>query len=326
MQAYHPADLMRCPTHFCIGQEAAPAALAQCLRPDDVLFSHHRNHGYFLAKGGRMRRLFAELHGRDTGSNRGLAGSQDISENQLKFYSGAIVSGTAAIATGAAFAATLRGSHEVVITVFGDGAMDQGIMWESFNMAALKQLPIVYLCENNRYSTYSPVSARHANPDFVSRVASFGLSAHALPASPPRHILSTLAQFIAAVRSSRRPVFVEVETYRFAPHVGPEPDDTVGYRAAGEIEAWQAKDPLPRLQDELVPALISSDALKQMEQEIAQEIAEAFAFAQQSPFPQPELMHTALYSCQQRRTLPDPETDGSASFNPGQADAKLAPY
>jgi pyruvate dehydrogenase E1 component alpha subunit len=190
LKSYHPADLMRCPTHFCIGQEAGPAALSPLLRPRDLVFCHHRNHGYYLAKGGSMRRLFAEMHGKEAGSNRGLAGSQDISESAVGFYSGAIVAGAAAIATGAAFAARRRGGDDLVVTVFGDGAMDQGVMWESFNIAALKGLPILFVCDNNLYSTYSPIAARHAVPDFTTKVAAFGVETPAsIPAkrrSPPR--------------------------------------------------------------------------------------------------------------------------------------------
>lgn len=325
LKAYHPADLMRCPMHFCIGQEAAPGALSLLLEPTDLVFSHHRNHGYFLAKGGTMRRLFAEMHGKDTGSNRGLAGSQDISESEIGFYSGAIVSGAVAIAVGAALAKERRRDPGIVVTAFGDGAMDQGVMWECFNLAALKRLPVLFLCENNNFSTYSPVTARHAVPDFVRKVEAFGVAAERLVTDDGASFLSRMTRAANAVRTARRPVFVEVETYRFCPHVGPEPDDYNGYRAPGEVEGRLQRDPLERLRGELVPSIVPARELAALESAIAEEIRDAFAFAHESPFPSPSLMYEALMHRHDGGTAGGGRPPGSA-FDSSQPDAKLTPY
>lgn len=325
--AYHPADLMRCPTHFCVGQESIPAVLSLSLQPQDLLFCHHRNHGYFLAKGGTMRRLFAELHGKATGSNKGLAGSQDISEGSLGFYSGAIVSGTASIATGAAFATKFTRGEEIVVAVFGDGAMDQGVMWECFNMAALKQLPILFLCENNMYSTYSPVPARHAVPDFVTKVASFGISSRRLTTEALEPLVTELGRSVATVRTNRLPAFLEIRTYRFCPHVGPESDDDIGYRTAEELEYWKARDPLEGLRRTLVPSLLSQEALRVIEAEISKEIHDAFEFAQHSPFPDTAVMFEALLGDgQQPHGVSEHTSPARGVFNPIQPEAKLQPY
>ncbi len=330
IEAYHPADLMRCPMHFCIGQEAAPAALSLVMEEQDLLLCHHRNHGYFLAKGGTMRRLFAEIHGKDTGSNRGLAGSQDISESQIGFYSGAIVSGATVIATGAAFATKLKGTNEIVIAVFGDGAMDQGVMWECFNIAALKRLPILYLCENNGYSTYSPISARHQVLDFVRKVESFGISSEVIKEGKPEQVVNQIRQLVTSVRSSRLPAFLEIETYRFCSHVGPEPDDYIGYRTEQELGAWKAKDPVELLRRTLVPTQISEEELAAIELDIKKEIEDAFDFAKKSPFPEKNLMFDALEHNGRRfqSAVPDTVKSGglSLSFDPSQPDAKLRPY
>src|SRR5215212_10080859 len=145
---YHPADEMRCPVHFCVGQEAVPAALSLLLRDDDYLYCHHRSHGYYLAKHAPMPALFAELYGKATGANAGLAGSQDISFASRRFFSGAILAGATAVATGTALALQQQGGDQVAVAGFGESATDEGIFWESVNYAALARLPMVFVCEN----------------------------------------------------------------------------------------------------------------------------------------------------------------------------------
>src|SRR5207245_876061 len=144
---YHPADEMRCPVHFCVGQEAVPAALSLLLAPADYLFSHHRSHGYYLAKNAPMEALFAELYGKIAGANGGVAGSQDISYPERNFYSGAILSGATAISTGAALAFQYKKTNQVAVAGFGEAATDEGIFWETVNYAAVAKLPIVFVCE-----------------------------------------------------------------------------------------------------------------------------------------------------------------------------------
>src|SRR5713101_480981 len=153
---YHPADEMRCPVHFCIGQEAVPAALSVLLTQDDYLFSHHRSHGHYLSKGAPIRAMFAELYGKETGANGGKAGSQDISYRPANFFSGAILAGATAIAVGAALGFQLRGERRVVAAGFGESATDEGIFWETIGYAALRKLPVIFICENNKYSVFSP--------------------------------------------------------------------------------------------------------------------------------------------------------------------------
>src|SRR5258706_1576142 len=131
LQEYHPADEMRCPIHFCIGQESVPAALSLLMEPEDYLFSHHRSHGYYFAKGAPLGELFAEIYGKDTGANGGHAGSQDISHHESRFYSGAILSGAVSIAVGAAYGLQLKNTRQIAISGFGEGATDEGAFWEA---------------------------------------------------------------------------------------------------------------------------------------------------------------------------------------------------
>ena len=175
MKEYHPADEMRCPIHLCLGQEAVPCGLSIHLSAQDYLFSHHRSHGYFLAKGATLRSLFAELYGKETGSNGGKAGSQDISDASLRFFSGAILAGGIGLAVGSALANQLRKTGAVTVTGFGESATDEGVFWEAINYAQLRKLPVVFLCENNLYATYSHLLKRQPTDSITARVAAFGL-------------------------------------------------------------------------------------------------------------------------------------------------------
>ena len=150
IEEYHPADEMCCPVHFCIGQEAPPAGVCLNLRTDDFTLTGHRSHGYLLAKGGSMQGLFAELYGKSTGNNSGMGGSMEICDESVNFYSGAIVAGSVTVALGTALSAQMRGDDRVTVAVFGDGGADEGVIYEVLNFAALKQLPMIFICENNQ--------------------------------------------------------------------------------------------------------------------------------------------------------------------------------
>jgi len=190
IEAYHPADEMRCPVHFCVGQEAVPAALSRHIRPGDYLFSHHRSHGYFLAKGAPLNALFAELYGRETGANGGKAGSQDLSMSSHNFHAGAILAGAVAIAVGTGMAFQLKNAPFVAVASFGEGATDEGVFWEAINYTALRKLPVVFLCENNLYATYSHQLKRHSADNVSQKVAAFGMKRRAYSATmPPLYIV-----------------------------------------------------------------------------------------------------------------------------------------
>jgi pyruvate dehydrogenase E1 component alpha subunit len=327
IREYHPADEIRCPVHFCMGQEAASASLSLLLRPQDYLFSHHRSHGYYLAKGAPMKALFAELYGKATGASGGKAGSQDVSHPESRFYSGAILCGAVAIAVGAAFAEQARGREAVVVAGFGEAATDEGVFWEAINYAALKRLPIVFVCENNRYSTYSPQTHRHAADNLHDRVAAFGVPSHALFGNDILEVYRTLEAAVAAARQGRGPTFVEAYTYRWNGHVGPENDDHVGYRPAEEVRFWKDHCPIRLLEG----ALRGAGALGAEEQaawvrEVDAEIEAAFAFAKASPFPTGRAWREWNYGTGTPladRLLPDGE---AGQFDQYQREAVPGPY
>jgi pyruvate dehydrogenase E1 component alpha subunit len=285
---YHPADEMRCPVHFCIGQESAPAALSVLLQPDDYLFCHHRSHGYYLSKHAPMDALFAELYGKATGANGGLAGSQDISSPAHNFFSGAILAGATAIAMGAALGFQLKKQAKVAVAGFGESATDEGIFWETVNYAALAKLPVVFVCENNRYSVFSPQSKRSATDNLSERVASFGMRSTAVFGNDVMEVHRTLAREIALARSGQGPAFIEAYTYRWSGHYGPASDDLVGYRDASELEAWKLNCPISLLQSAMEKQVSFDKAQRtRWEAEVKDEIRRCFEFAKTSPFPAP---------------------------------------
>lgn len=284
---YHPADEMRCPVHFCVGQEAVPAALSLLLGGEDYLFSHHRSHGYYLAKGAPMDALFAELYGKATGANAGLAGSQDISYPSEKFYSGAILAGAVAIAAGAGLGLKLQDETQVAVSGFGESATDEGIFWEAVNYAAVAKLPVVFVCENNNYSVFSPQLKRQALDNLNERVASFGVRSTGVFGNDVMSVYRAMARELDAARAGGGPAFIEAFTYRWSGHYGPASDDLVGYRDAEDLVAWKQNCPIALLEEAMEAAGILDAGEKQSVVSWAEkEIAASFAAAKSAPFPE----------------------------------------
>ena len=327
MREYRAAEEMRCPVHFTLGQEAAPAALSLLLTHDDYLFSHHRCHGYFLAKGAPMKALVAELFGRETGANGGLAGSQEISMPEVNFHSGAILSGASSIATGAALGFQLKRQPHVAVAGFGEAATEEGIFWEAVNYASVRKLPLVYVCENNLYSMYSPLLKRQPADDISRRVASFGFKTTTLFGNDVVACHRALKEAVQHAREGRGPCFVECYTYRWNAHVGPESDDKFGYRPADELEYWKGNCPIALLEEQLnAKGLLQPKQQQDMMREIDEEIAAAFKFARSSAFPQ--VADLAGLNRSSRSPLAEKilATSTCGEFNENQADARLAPY
>jgi len=327
IKEYHPADEIRCPVHFCMGQEAAPAALSVLLSENDYLFSHHRSHGYFLAKTFSLRSLFAEIYGRRTGANGGMAGSQEISMRSANFYSGAIISGMPAIAVGTALSFKINSLPYVAVAGFGDGATDQGIFWEVVNFAALKKLPLILICENNGYSTYSPQLKRQTSDNLSERVQAFGMRSKPLFGNDVTAMYSSLKEAITNARDGNGPSFIEAYTYRMNPHVGPESDDYLNYRPEEEIAFWKENCPIKLLEEIIMKNNILSEYEKNnLLSDIENEIADAFQFAKASLFlenPNWLALNYALSNPVAEKLLVETESN---NFNQNQNDTVPGPY
>ena len=284
---YHPADEMRCPVHFCSGEEAVPASINNILKDNDYLFSHHRSHGYYLAKNAPMKRLFAELYGKATGANSGLAGSQDISYPKNNFYSGAILSGATAIAIGAAVSLAMKKkNNSVVIAGFGDAATDEGIFWESLNYASLMKLPIIFVCENNNYSTFSPQSKRQSGKGIAERSNVFGVKAKSIFGNDVCLVYRELNKAVLGARKGKGPFLLETFTYRYSGHVGPITDEFVGYRSKKEISFWKKNCPITLFEEILIrKKYLGKSDIKNIKIKINKEISQSFDYAKKSEFP-----------------------------------------
>ena len=324
---YHPAEEMRCPIHFCIGQEAIPAALSVLVEPDDFMFQPSPLARLLFRQGRADARVVrGDLRASD-GANGGKAGSQDISHSESHFYSGAILAGAVSIAVGAAFGFKHRKTQQISISGFGEGATDEGAFWEAMNYSGNKKLPILFVIENNRYATFSDQLKRQASDNITERVRPFGVRATQIFGNDVALAWRTLREEIERLRAGDGPALVEAYTYRWNSHVGPEDDSANAYRMKEEMQFWKNNCPLVLMEEKLRATGFLDDARKTaMEAEVAAEIADNFKFAKESPFPKETDWHHMNYD--DKTPLADKllGTAVSGDFDHYQADAKLGPY
>lgn len=274
--ALYPSDKIQSPVHLSIGQEAVAVGVCQSLKPADLLFCSYRSHAYYLAKGGDMRGMMAELYGKVTGCGQGKAGSMHLAAPEVGLMGcSAVVASTIPHAVGAALAAKLQNQDRIIVAVFGDGATDEGVYHETLNFAALHKLPVIFLCENNGWAAYSRVSARHAYK-ILAHAQAYGIATAAVAEGYDfLKVHETFSAVVDKVRRTRAPYFVEVQTCRYREHVGVGDDFVSGIRSRAEMEVWEAKDPLCQRQD-LVAKYTPA---------IASEIDAAVRYAEESPWP-----------------------------------------
>ena len=291
--ARYPEQEIRCPTHLSIGQEAVAVGVCQALREQDVVLSGHRCHAHYLAKGGSLRRMFAELYGKATGCCGGKGGSMHLASPETGMLgASAIVAGTVPIAVGAALAAALRGSDDVSVAFFGDAGIEQGVTHESLAFAALRRLPVVFVCENNLYATLTPLSKRQVSADIWPRAVAHGVPGVSVDGNDVLAVYEAAAHAVARARGGDGPTFIEAKTYRWREHVGPNFDVELGYRTQGELDAWVARDPLLRHASTLEAwgVLTAAERLA-LDADVEAEVADAVRFAKASPFPEPAALY-----------------------------------
>jgi pyruvate dehydrogenase E1 component alpha subunit len=290
----YPEQQMRCPVHLSIGQEATAAAIGLALRPQDIAVSTHRSHAHYLGKGGDLNAMIAELYGKASGCCGGRGGSMHLSDERAGFLaSTAIVGNSIPLGVGVALQQQLSGVDTISCVFLGDGATEEGVFYESANFAALRKLPVLFVCENNLYSVYSPLSKRQPDTRSLCSVAeSLGLSARRLDGNDALAMFDEAAQAVASLRAGEGPVFLECMTYRWREHCGPHFDDELGYRPQGELAAWQGRDPLDTLLQRMGVGMAYRAAVAAP---IAEEIASAFAAAEAAPFPLENSVFDGIY-------------------------------
>jgi pyruvate dehydrogenase E1 component alpha subunit len=296
---HYRAQQMRCPVHLSIGQEAAAVGACDALRRDDQVMSGHRSHAHYLAKGGDLNAMIAELHGRETGCCRGRGGSMHLVDRAAGFVGAVpIVGSTIPIATGLAFADHLQRRDRVTVAFLGEAATEEGVFHESVNFAALHRLPLVFVCENNLYSVYSPMHVRQPlDREVWQPAAGHGILARSGDGNDVVAVRRLMQDAVDHARRGRGPVFLELKTYRWREHCGPGFDNHIGYRTEAEYLEWRERDPIARLEQHLRTAgQLDDAAYAAFQSQLKSEIDEAFAAAERAPFPAGSTLMNHVYA------------------------------
>ena len=284
-------------THLYSGQEAVAVGVCEALRRDDYITSTHRGHGHCLAKGASVDLMFAELLGKEAGYCRGKGGSMHIADpDSGNLGANAIVGGSAGIATGAAFSAKMRGSDQVAVCFFGEGALGQGLLYEVMNMASLWKLPVIYVCENNQYNEYTHFSEVTAG-EITARAKAFGIYAETINGQDVQLVYETTQKLVERARRGEGPAFLECLTYRYYGHHVGDISRTY-YRSKEEEQEWQTtRDPLTLLAEKLIgQKLTDQSVLDHIHTDVLSEIENGVQFAINAPYPDPSEVDEDVYA------------------------------
>ncbi|MBI2901290.1 MAG: thiamine pyrophosphate-dependent dehydrogenase E1 component subunit alpha [Planctomycetes bacterium] len=295
----YPQQEMRCPVHLCIGQEAVAVGVCDALDRGDYVFSNHRSHGHYLAKGGDLRSMIAEIYGKATGCAQGKGGSMHLVDLDAGFLGATpIVGSTIPIGVGAAWGSALKGESRVAVVFFGDGALEEGVFHESLNFALLKKVPVIFVCENNLYSVYSPLAVRQPGERELFCIAGgHGVESHQADGNDVLAVRSLAERAVEKARGGGGPTFLEFKTYRWREHCGPNYDDDLGYRPETEFLEWKKRCPIAALRERLLEAGICSDrGIGEMESAVKSEMEAAVEFARRSPWPADTLLMGDVYA------------------------------
>lgn len=289
----------KCPCHLAIGQEAVPVGVSRSLRRTDRVFGNHRSHGQYLALGGDLGKLIAEILGRNTGASRGLGGSMHLFAGEQGFLGSVpIVAGTVPLAVGAALAAKADGKGDVGVAYFGDGACEEGVVHESLNLAACYDLPVLFVCENNLFSSHMDIALRQPSDRMARFAEAHKVAAEVVDGNDVLAVGRAAARLVARARAGEGPGFLEAVTYRWRGHVGPREDVDVGLRRSSEeLAAWKRRDPIRRLADALVARGVSTRReLDALDAKLRSMVADAVERARAAPWPAEAMLLDYVYS------------------------------
>lgn len=290
---------MRCPVHLSIGQELVSAVVGLNQQKQDTAVSSHRAHAHYLAKGGNLHRMIAEIYGKVTGCCKGRGGSMHLIDLEVGFLgSSAIVGNSIPIGVGSGLTHKLNKSDALSFIFLGDGAIEEGSFYESVNFSVVQELPTVYICENNLYSVYTGLNQRQPTErNIYEMVNGMGVKSVKIETINVLDCLNKTTEMIKLARASRKPVFIEYDTYRWLEHCGPNDDDYLGYRPQGELNKWKEKDPVSNLGKILISDYgISDSELQVIHDEIEIEILAAFDQAKKDKFPTLEQSQADVYA------------------------------
>jgi len=297
------AGKIACPCHLAIGQEAVAVGVSAHLRKSDRIFGTHRSHSHYLALGGDVYALLAEVLGKADGCSRGMGGSMHLHDEENGFMGSVpIVAGTVPLAVGAAFAAKMDGRGDIGVAYFGDGAAEEGALHESLNLASNFKLPVLFVCENNLFSSHLHISLRQPE-NSIARFA----AAHAVPydivdGNDVVAVARAAGRLISAARRGGGPGFLEAVTYRWRGHVGPREDVDVGVNRGGDLALWKKRDPVRRLAEALQAAgHLPLEGYDRIERDVRHLVGEAWQRAERAPFPPASALLDLVYAGAARR-------------------------
>jgi TPP-dependent pyruvate/acetoin dehydrogenase alpha subunit len=289
---------MRTPTHFSIGQEATAVGVCTALERGDVIYSGHRCHAHYLAKGGDLLGMVGELYGKELGCARGRGGSVHLNDTRAGVVaSSAILGQTIAVAVGSAWAFAMDGSSRIAAAFFGDGAVEEGVFHEALNFAAVRKVPALFVCENNLYSTHTPLGVRQPTGTHIyERVRSYTIPSRLVDGNDVGAVYAAAREAAEWCRTGRGPFFLECLTYRWREHVGPLWDYDKGYRTKAEVDEWMARCPISRASQRLLDrGVCTAEELQKWSEEAKQEIDYAVTVAKASPFPSVDDLRDGTY-------------------------------
>ncbi len=281
---------IRCPVHLYVGEEAIAAGTLAHTNEKDIIFGTHRSHGHYIAKGGNMKAMVAEIYGKETGCAKGRGGSMHVIDTKKGMLGAApIVAGTVALAVGAALSFKIKKQKNVAIAFFGDGAVGEGVLHEALNFAALNKLPVLFVCENNYYSTHMPLRDTRPYDNIFELGAAHKITYARVGGNDVLKVYEVAGDMIQKCREGQGPAFIEFLTYRYRGHVGPN-DNIQGtqtdIRPKTEVAKWKKNDPIKNLESYIARnSILSGQEQQQMLKRVAKEVRDAHAFAQKSRFP-----------------------------------------
>lgn len=278
------AGEIQAPVHLSVGQEAVAVGVMFVLEKTDKIFSTHRCHAHYLAKGGDMGRMLAELCGKSTGCCSGYGGTMHLSDHKIGILSSPIVGSSISLAVGVALSSKLKKEEKIAVAFFGDGAVEEGIFWESINFASVHKLPVLFVCENNLYATHAHILKRQPSTDIAPRVAPHGIETFMMDGNDVMSVRN-IAKIAVAKTREGNPCFIEAKTYRLKEHWGVSEDWHLGYRMREEGDSWAKRCPIQRARAMLAEEGVMEETFEDIKKQITQEIDEATVFARESAPP-----------------------------------------
>ena len=288
---------IRTPCHLCIGQEAIPVGICSHLDEKDLIWGNHRSHGHFLAKGGNRQSLMDEIFCKETGCSQGRGGSMHVVDKEKGILGTVpIVAGTVPLAVGSALKFKLNKENSISVSFIGDGATEEGHVYESMNMSALYDLPILFVIENNLYSSHMHMNERRRQHDLQKLGESLGIKTLKIDGNDLTEVISASGDLIRLCRENQGPAILECMTYRWRGHVGPSWDEDVGLKRKDELKDWIDKDPIKREKNRLIEDGYKEEELNAIQEKVVKENLDIISNSRKSNFPDPSTILDNLYS------------------------------